>query len=746
MRKVNLFDDHSTQIKKDKKNSPSKFAGSLITFLFTTVFSLLSFCLYAQQDSISNSPQDSVVKISTLKELSLEELMNIKVITASGTEQTITEAPSTMLVITAQQIQERGYEQLDDVLRDIPGVDLMHTYGRAPTFITFRGMYGDENKRILFMIDGVVENNLMGDYEMAGPAYNLHNIERIEIIWGPASALYGANAFSAVINMITKKGSEINGFEYQKGFGSFNTSLDNVLLGLKKGNIDFALSGSLFNTNGPRFTDRDPKYSDSYINNAYSFNGNIIYTKDKFKTTLGVRAYRTPGGYGDINPSPTVLLGLPPQGNQNTGAGGIIQSDFNGERPSLADVFSRTAFLQSEFLQSSKLTLFARGQYRETALADDSYAYLVVPGTGYVNRLLQSHYANRIKGEISANYVFNERHNLSAGVEYSRDNLERGFREVIPDTSFVTVQNIRVTNLHSTLKPRNFIIQNNIGAYLQYVLHTNFLKKTDLTLGGRYDYNSIYGTTVNPRVGLVSQPHKKITIKLLYGSAFRAPTNFELYSALAGVRISNPDLKPEIVHSYEANFIYAPVKTLLMQANVFLNHLTDVIIQDVPIGGGIAQNQNIGTASVHGIEAKLDVIPSKSFSAFMNFTYQEGTQNNGTGESAIPDIAKVKGNVGFSVHLSDLFNVSLIGNWVGDRSVPSTNPLGKISGYFVTNLVISTNKLFDNRVSASLNIRNLFNQTYYDPGIRIANGKTLYPTVVDQPGINGLFKISITLF
>jgi len=130
---------------------------------------------------------------------------------------------------------------------------------------------------------------------------------------------------------------------------------------------------------------------------------------------------------------------------------------------------------------------------------------------------------------------------------------------------------------------------------------------------------------------------------------------------------------------------------------------------------------------------------------FLNFTYQEGRQNNGTIESAIPNIAKVKGNIGFSIHLAELLNISLIGNWVGDRSVPSTNPLGKVKGYFIPNLVISTNKLFDNRVSASLNIRNLFNQTYYDPGIRAAGGNFL-GTVMEQPGINGLFKLSVSLY
>jgi outer membrane receptor for ferrienterochelin and colicins len=150
--------------------------------------------------------------MDTLLQLSLEQLMNVKVVTASGFPQTAAEAPSTITVITAEQIKERGYEQLEDALRDIPGIDMIHLNGYAPTLIYFRGMYGAENLRALLMIDGIVENNLVGTNDFAGPAYSLHNVDRIEIIWGPASALYGANAFGGVINIITKKGADINGF------------------------------------------------------------------------------------------------------------------------------------------------------------------------------------------------------------------------------------------------------------------------------------------------------------------------------------------------------------------------------------------------------------------------------------------------------------------------------------------------------------------------------------------------------
>jgi len=169
-----------------------------------------------------------------------------------------------------------------------------------------------------------------------------------------------------VINIITKKGAEISGLQYQKGYGAFNTGIENIMLGVKKSNlpagagIDLVLSGSLFNTNGPRFANRHPRYSNSYVSNAWSFNGSIIYTLKKVKTTLSARAFQTPTGTGEFFASPTKLTGLPSPGNQNTGTSGIMQADFNGEKPSLIETYARTAFLQSEYTPNSKLTLFIK--------------------------------------------------------------------------------------------------------------------------------------------------------------------------------------------------------------------------------------------------------------------------------------------------------------------------------------------------------------------------------------------------
>jgi outer membrane receptor protein involved in Fe transport len=88
--------------------------------------------------------------------------------------------------------------------------------------------------------------------------------------------------------------------------------------------------------------------------------------------------------------------------------------------------------------------------------------------------------------------------------------------------------------------------------------------------------------------------------------------------------------------------------------------------------------------------------------------------------------------------------VTLSGNWVGQRPVPRTDPYGPVKGYFLTNCAITTKKLFKDRITASVNVHNLFNVKWLDPGFRTADG-FLYSTVLEQPGTNGLFKIGISL-
>ncbi len=703
---------------------------SLKVLFFCAIFSFLL-------PVFSLAQTDSLTTVDSLSQLSLEELMNIKVITAAGFMQSSEEAPATIRVITAQEIKNRGYEQLQDALRDIPGIDLIHVNGYSPTLIYFRGMYGAENLRAMLMIDGIVENNILGTNDMAGPAYSLHNVDRIEIIWGPASALYGANAFGGVINIITKKGGEINGLHAEQGYGTFNTSFEKVSMGLKKGNLEFAFAGTLYSTDGPKFTNRDPNYSASFVNKARSFNSEISYYAKKSKTTLGYRFYRTPMGYGTFFNSATTLLGLPSQGNENNGVVGIVQSDVRGEKGGVADYYLRTGYLQNEFKPNDKFSLLSRIVYRETGTADDSYLYITFDGRKLYKAIFTS-YSNRVSADVGANYSPSENQRFSAGVQFYTDNIEKGQRgSTFNPTPYLLDGRDSVYNLHATFLKRKYVIRTNVGGYLQYVLNTNLLNKTNFTLGTRYDYNSYFGSSFNPRAVIVNQPSKKLTLKLQFGTAFRAPTENEIIQA--------PDsfqLKTEKIKTYEVDVIYSVSKNMRIQVNLFRNELRDVIV--ISNLSGLVVNKNPGNETINGLEISSDILLTQKLTAFANFTYQDASGKNLVThfEGEIPDVAKFKGNAGFNLAINDLFTLNMIENWVGTRRAPTTDPYGPVKGYFLTNLTLSTKELFKKGITASVNIQNLFNTKWLDPGFRTADG-TLFSTVLEQPGINGLFKIGI---
>jgi iron complex outermembrane receptor protein len=404
------------------------------------------------------------------------------------------------------------------------------------------------------MIDGIVENNILGSNDMAGPAYSLHHVDRIEIIWGPVSAIYGANAFGGVINIITLKGADMDGLHIEQGLGSFNTVFEKVSVGMRKSKFEFSAGGTLYSTDGPVFKNRDPLYTASYVDRAFSLNGMLTYHGKKSTTTGGFRTYKTPMGWGTYSNSPTVYLGLPSQGNLNAGVVGILQRDFRGERGGREVSFLRTWFIQHEFHPSDKFNIMGRAVYRETGTGQDSYVYITVNGTRLIRLMIASH-SRRVFGEAIANFSPSGKHHFSAGIQISEDNVEAGARGTTLDLSTIYLVDGRdtVLNLHSTFLPRKYDIRDNWGGYLQYVLSTNLLGKTNLTAAARYDNNSYFGDAVSPRLAIVTQPNSKWTFKLQYGHAFRAPSNLEIHQPPPS---GNFKLKKERNTAYDINAIY----------------------------------------------------------------------------------------------------------------------------------------------------------------------------------------------
>ncbi len=700
-------------------------------YILLLIFVLLFSKIFAQEED----------SLAYLFDLSLQELMNVSVTSASKMAEPINEAPATIMVITSEQIKERGYESLEDVLKDIPGFDLVNVQGTFPIIWAQRGLYGAENKRTLLMIDGIIENNILEGNVLGGPQYSLHYIDQIEVIWGPASALYGANAYNGIINIITKKGENISGFEYQKGYGSFNTKFDKFVAGSKNGNIEYTFAGSIFNTDGPVFNERHPNYSNSNVENAYSLIGRIKYKNIEF----GFNRFDRPMGIGQFSNTPSYynLPGYGYENNEGLSYGGA-QADINGEKAGSWHSNTQSSFLNFSHNFNQKTNLNINVYYRITEIDVDSYEYNYL-GDDKFSRDVYAHWSNSLGGEFRVNHIFNKNHDLVTGIQIEQNNVEGGYRksDILSDNTDYTIMKLIDKD------ERVFNIYNNGAIFTQYRLKTKLFNQTNLLLGVRYDYNNIYGGTTNPRLGLIIQPTNKITIKGLAGTAYRAPNSFELFTETT-IRVQNPDLKPEKVFSSEAGIIINISDDILFETNIFYNDFSNIIVSNVAVGDvtgdGIEnyQNQNLGSAQIYGAEIKTNIILSSKLSCVANFTWQDATQKENGLSYNVPNIADYKGNLIIRYNLEDLFTINFTENFVGKRNTSKTNPFKEIDGYYISNLSIISKKLFNDHISFSLLIKNLFNQEYLDPGIRASDGD-YYGTRHVQPGRSAYLKLILNL-
>ncbi len=231
------------------------FNKSLFTTLFL-IFVLTYYSLVTAQE------------IGDLMDMSLEDLANIEITTASNRSEKLSEAPSTLIVITKDDIMNRGYFNLIDVLIDLPGMDVIVSYGDDYVRNYWRGFRNNISAPYLLMIDGVMFNQLYLNSAGILATFPLSNVERIEFVYGPASSVYGANAFMGVVNIITNKNVNASGSNmYAKMVGGSNDRIiGDFNMFYKKDDLRISLTA--------RFENGNARGDDVF--------NNFEYTKDKY--------------------------------------------------------------------------------------------------------------------------------------------------------------------------------------------------------------------------------------------------------------------------------------------------------------------------------------------------------------------------------------------------------------------------------------------------------------------------------
>lgn len=586
-------------------------------------------------------------------------------------------------MVTKEQIRLRGYTSLAELLYDIPEIEVQQKnstsmYGT----ITWRGVTG--NNKFLIFLDGNRINSPAGSIHAVIHNYSVAHAEKVEVVLGPGSALYGVDTFIGVINIITQKGDNINGVNMRTGYGNFNTSNNSIVLGFGKKDFSFNINGSFIRSDEPPFQILFPDFYDWY-NNQYSVN-QLMPVSQNSNQLVNVGEYKK----WDISERGYTFNANFQLKKFNFG----LFKNMASHSSALADNPRYSIFSKENKIQTEITTLFGNHEYQFSPnLSFQSQFVYSKYETNPISRFQNvfSNYLPAYKYAFEKSFILNEdlkfkvneNSDLIFGVQYQAiaalpKTGDLPFKYDVNKPAdlqgfYYLGTNILDSNGNNMDIQQDFYYTNyqNIGSYFQF--RHNIKNIVKLTLGGRMDFNTRFGRSFSPRVGVLVNPHFRYKIKLLYGSAFLAAAphaTFEHFGSFVPVtnsngdnigfqsgfwQLPNPDLKPERMNTFELSQDFRFNKSFTMSANVFYNEITDLIsgrVEENVLFKGvnvrrITKPTNRGLATIYGGTVKFNYIrklslfaQSGKINSSFAFSYLDGRTEGNILPFASKDLAK----------------------------------------------------------------------------------------------------------
>ena len=585
---------------------------------------------------------------------------------ASRYGQSLYEAPASVTVVSRDEIRRFGYRTLAEVLSAAGG--LFTSYDRNYTYLTVRGLAntGDFNTRILVLLDGRRLNQPVDDSSYLGTEefVDLEALERVEVIRGPGSTLYGTNAFYAVVNLVTRTGASARGGEAQLSGGSFETGQASLSGGTRTAaGLDIFASASGYTSRGPDLY--YPEFDTPETNNGRA----VGLDGDAFGRAL-VRVmkgdFTVEGFYSkrrkDIpTASYDTIFGDPRE--KTTDGGGMLSAGYEHAFADLSRVWA-TASYQSGFYEGNY-------PYEEGLLSDYMRARWLT---------LEGQYQRFVAG----------RHRIAAGGELRRNlRLEQG-----------------VTDTFS-FRQSSWVA----AGFLQAELHLS--DRVTLHAGGRYDHYGTFGGSFSPRVVLMAQPATGTWVKGMYGRAFRAPSAYELYYEDGSVTQKAPlNLEPERLETFELAVEQRLRPGLRGSLAVYHTKVRNLIGLVTDPADDLLVYANGETAQSTGVEVGLEGQVTSSLFARASYAYQRAQ----AGPENLQPVNSPRhvGHVAMSLSL------------LGARLVPglevhylASRPTlagGETGSYTLAGLVLQARPRAGSRLEMLAKVGNLFDTQSFDPG------------------------------
>ena len=625
--------------------------------------------------------------------LDLEQLMKIEVVVAgSKRAQQTRDVASFVSVVTAADIKQHGYRTLSAVLNTLPSFYLSND--RHFTFLGVRGFAraGDNNTRVLVLINGLRSNeNVYGGASLAQEfSVDVDMIDRIEVIRGPSAAVYGNNAFFAVINVVTKTGGSLNGGEVLASAASYGTHAGRASYGKAFSNgADVLVSATASESKGQQLY--YPEYDNPATNNGFANNADY----ENFHKLL---ATVSKGNFSFQASSANREKGIP------TGAYGTLFNDSRSLTWNGLDLASASYDRSFDRGSLSARVFGGHSTLRGAFASDASLPPNQNTGLG-----------DWWGADIDATHTFS-RHLLTVGGEFQDDYKQN--QKNFNTNPYMVFVDVRNESVHGGI-----FAQDEISLFNSLVVYA----------GIRLDRYEGFGSATSPRLGLVYTPDAATTVKLLGGRAFRAPNEFEQHFGSYQLN-PNPDLKPERIETLELVGERLIGGGVQLSASTFRNRLSALISQTVdPSDNTQLIFQNADAIESKGVELGLKVNRGHGLTGRLTYALQE-TEDRRTGielTNSPRHMAKLE-------LLAPLYvrniTAGVDAQYVSDRQTISG---GVAPGQVVTNLSLLAPLAFG-RLDLSATVYNLFATNYGDPGANYQRQNT-----IPQDGRN--FRVQTTL-
>lgn len=662
----------------------------------------LTLPLIAAAHGASSAPEDD--------ELALVYGAGDSVSIATGNLQALRRAPAVASVITAADIAAMGATDLDQILESVAGIHVNRTPNSYSPLYVVRGIAGFQGPQVLMLQNGVpVTTAYIGNKGNIWGGFPVEHIARIEIIRGPGSALYGSDAFSGVINIITKGPNEAAGTEIGARAGSFSTYDGWVQHGGKLGALDVAAYLRVGSTDGFHRTieaDAQTRNDKLFGTNASLAPGQINTQYKSIDANLDVvyGPWRARAGYKrryDMGSGAGIASALDPVGRQQSDrvTGGVSWAE-----PQVTQHLGLGVSLSSQYYSQEMPTL-----YRLLP------AGLVFPTGAFPDGMIAAPetWERSYRFSAYADYSGVQGHHVRAGgghddIDLYRTREYRNFNYSANGTPIPLPSVVETTYTTPFLRPQRRKID-----YIYLQDEWNFAADWALTSGVRHDQYSDFGGTTNPRMALVWDASFDLTAKLLYGRAFRAPAFVESYGITNPVALGNPNLKPERNTTTELSFAWQARTDATVNLTFYRYHMKD-IIRTVPnaLAGTGATYMNTGNQNGHGVELESNWNVTRELQLSGNYAWQRSTdETNHTDAGNVPH-HHLYGRADWA--FASGYQSSAQVNWVAGRKRAFGDARPALGDYTTLDLTIGTrNGRRQWNFSAAL--RNVFNTDVREP-------------------------------